>query len=130
MSMLENLKKAEAEHGLGGGEYFKVQNGNNVIRVLCEGVPHEGAPAPNVPGGTEAERMSNAVRKIPVALQDRVNELDRGLKLPARTLRLLTRFRQRAADRFAHHPPVHPQFLRHPYHRPDPKLVLATDLFE
>jgi hypothetical protein len=38
--MLENLKKAESEHGL-GGEYFKVQNGNNIIRVLTEGVYHE-----------------------------------------------------------------------------------------
>lgn len=39
--MLENLKKLEAEKGLGGGDYFKVQNGNNVIRVLTEGVLHE-----------------------------------------------------------------------------------------
>lgn len=41
MSLLENLKKLETEHNLGGGEYFKVQNGNNIIRVLTEGVYHE-----------------------------------------------------------------------------------------
>ena len=38
--MLENLKKLE-EAGKFGGEYFKVQNGNNIIRVLTEGVYHE-----------------------------------------------------------------------------------------
>lgn len=38
--MLENLKKAETEHGL-GGDYFKVQNGNNIVRVLTEGVYNE-----------------------------------------------------------------------------------------
>ncbi len=41
MSMLENLKKVEAEKNLGGGDYFKVQNGNNIIRVCTEGVYHE-----------------------------------------------------------------------------------------
>lgn len=41
MSMLENLKKTEAEKNLGGGDYFKVKNGNNVIRVLTEGEFHE-----------------------------------------------------------------------------------------
>ncbi len=40
MSMLENLKKTEAEHGL-GGDYFKVQNGNNLVRVLSEGIYRE-----------------------------------------------------------------------------------------
>ena len=40
MSMLENLKKAETEHGLGGA-YFKVQDGNNIVRVVSEGVYHE-----------------------------------------------------------------------------------------
>jgi hypothetical protein len=39
--MLENLKKIEAEQSL-GGDYLKVKNGNNVIRVLTEGVYHEG----------------------------------------------------------------------------------------
>jgi hypothetical protein len=39
--MLENLKKVEAEKNLGGGDYFKPQNGNNIIRVLSEGVYHE-----------------------------------------------------------------------------------------
>ena len=39
--MLENLKKVEAEQSL-GGDYFKVKNGNNVVRVLTEGVYHEG----------------------------------------------------------------------------------------
>lgn len=41
MSMLENLKKVEAEHDLGGGQSFKVQNGDNIVRVLTEGVFHE-----------------------------------------------------------------------------------------
>jgi len=39
--MLENLKKVEAEHNLGGGDYFKPQNGDNIIRVLTEGIYHE-----------------------------------------------------------------------------------------
>lgn len=39
--MLENLKKLEDSGKVGGGEYFKVQNGNNIIRVLTEGVYHE-----------------------------------------------------------------------------------------
>jgi hypothetical protein len=41
MSMLENLKKLEEAGTVGGGDYFKVQNGNNIIRVLTEGVYHE-----------------------------------------------------------------------------------------
>jgi hypothetical protein len=39
--MLENLKKLEESGTVGGGDYFKVQNGNNIIRVLTEGVYHE-----------------------------------------------------------------------------------------
>jgi hypothetical protein len=39
--MLENLKKLEESGKVGGGEYFKVANGNNIIRVLTEGVYHE-----------------------------------------------------------------------------------------
>jgi hypothetical protein len=39
--MLENLKKLEDSGKVGGGEYFKVQNGNNIIRVLTEGIYHE-----------------------------------------------------------------------------------------
>jgi hypothetical protein len=38
--MLENLKKTEAEHGL-GGDYFKPQNGNNLIRAISEGIYRE-----------------------------------------------------------------------------------------
>lgn len=41
MSMLQNLKKLEESGKVGGGEYFKVQNGNNIIRVLTEGLYHE-----------------------------------------------------------------------------------------
>ena len=43
MSMLENLKKLEDSGKVGGGDYFKVQNGNNIVRVLTEGVYHESA---------------------------------------------------------------------------------------
>jgi hypothetical protein len=39
--MLENLKKLEAEGTVGGGDYFKVQTGNNIVRVLSEGVYRE-----------------------------------------------------------------------------------------
>lgn len=39
--MLENLKKLEEAGKVGGGEYFKVQNGNNIIRVITEGIYHE-----------------------------------------------------------------------------------------
>lgn len=38
----ETIKKAEDEYGLGKGEYFKVQEGYNRIRVLSEFVLHEG----------------------------------------------------------------------------------------
>jgi hypothetical protein len=41
MSMLENLKKLEESGKVGGSDYFKVQNGNNIIRVLTEGVYKE-----------------------------------------------------------------------------------------
>ena len=41
--MLENLKKLEDSGKVGGGDYFKVQNGNNIVRVLTEGVYHESA---------------------------------------------------------------------------------------
>lgn len=41
MSMLENLKKLEEAGKVGGGEYFKVQNGNNIVRVITEGIYHE-----------------------------------------------------------------------------------------
>jgi hypothetical protein len=39
--MLENLKKLEESGKVGGGESFKVQEGNNIIRVLSEGIYHE-----------------------------------------------------------------------------------------
>jgi hypothetical protein len=39
--MLENLKKLEESGKVGGSDYFKVQNGNNIIRVLTEGVYKE-----------------------------------------------------------------------------------------
>src|ERR1039457_5238156 len=42
MSMLENLKKLEESGKVGGSDYLKIQNGNNVVRVLTEGVLHEG----------------------------------------------------------------------------------------
>jgi len=38
MSMLENLKKLESEGKVGGSDYFKPQEGNNIIRVLTEGI--------------------------------------------------------------------------------------------
>jgi hypothetical protein len=38
MSMLTNLKKLEAEGKVGGSDYFKPQNGNNIFRVLTEGI--------------------------------------------------------------------------------------------
>jgi hypothetical protein len=41
MSMLENLKKLEESGKVGGSDYFKVQNGNNIIRVISEGIYHE-----------------------------------------------------------------------------------------
>ena len=39
--MLENLKKLEQSGKVGGSDYYKVQNGNNIIRVLTEGVYKE-----------------------------------------------------------------------------------------
>ena len=36
--MLENLKKLETEGKVGGSDYFKPQNGNNIMRVLTEGI--------------------------------------------------------------------------------------------
>jgi len=38
----ETIKKAEEEYGLGKGEYFKPQEGDNRIRILSEFVLHEG----------------------------------------------------------------------------------------
>ncbi len=37
----ETIKKAEQEYGLGKGEYFKVQEGDNVIRLLSPCLPHQ-----------------------------------------------------------------------------------------
>jgi len=39
--MLEGLKKLEEAGKVSGGDYFKVQNCNNIIRVLSEGVYKE-----------------------------------------------------------------------------------------
>lgn len=39
--MLENLKKLEESGKVGGSDYFKVQNGNNIIRVISEGIYKE-----------------------------------------------------------------------------------------
>lgn len=39
--MLENLKKLEESGKVGGSDYFTVAEGNNIIRVLSEGVYHE-----------------------------------------------------------------------------------------
>jgi len=36
--MLENLKKLEAEGKVGASDYFKPQSGNNIIRILTEGI--------------------------------------------------------------------------------------------
>lgn len=42
MNINEAIEKAESEYGLGKGEYFKVQEGVNKIRVVSELVFHEG----------------------------------------------------------------------------------------
>lgn len=39
--MLENLKKLEDSGKVGGSDYYKVQNGNNIVRVLTEGIYKE-----------------------------------------------------------------------------------------
>jgi len=39
--MLENLKKLEESGTVGGGDYLTVKEGNNIIRVLSEGIFHE-----------------------------------------------------------------------------------------
>lgn len=36
-----NYKKAEKEYNLGKGEYFKLQEGQNKIRLISECLPHE-----------------------------------------------------------------------------------------
>jgi len=38
--MSEAFEKAEKEFNLGGGEYFKVKEGSNKIRVISEWLPH------------------------------------------------------------------------------------------
>jgi hypothetical protein len=69
-------------------------------------------------------------RRFSVRFQNRVDEIDRLLQLPSRPLRLLPRLRQRAADRFAHHPAMHAQLRGHAHDGPDPELVLPADLLE
>lgn len=36
----EILQQAEKEYGLGSGEYLKIKEGDNKIRLLSEGLPH------------------------------------------------------------------------------------------
>ena len=43
---------------------------------------------------------------------------------------LLPRLGQRAADRLAHHPPMHSQLLGHSRDRSDSELVLPANLLE
>jgi hypothetical protein len=38
--------------------------------------------------------------------------------------------RPRIRQRLAHHPPVHPELVRHPADRPNAELVFPADLFE
>jgi ribosomal protein L40E len=39
-------------------------------------------------------------------------------------------WRSRIRQRLAHHPPVHPELVRHPADRPNAELVFPADLFE
>jgi hypothetical protein len=69
-------------------------------------------------------------RSFTVTFQNRIDKLDCRLELPSRSLMLLSRLRQGASDRLAHHPSVHSYFLGHSGDRPDPKLKLPANLFE
>lgn len=69
-------------------------------------------------------------RRLAIGLQNAVYELNRGLHFPARSLCLLSRLRQRTADRLPNHPPVNAQFLGHAGDGPHAKLVLPTDLLK
>lgn len=40
-SFSSTIAQAEKEYGLGGGEYFKVKEGTNKIRILSEALPHQ-----------------------------------------------------------------------------------------
>ncbi len=40
-SFSSTIAQAEKEYGLGGGEYFKVKDGANKIRILSEALPHQ-----------------------------------------------------------------------------------------
>ena len=75
-------------------------------------------------------RVPLLARRFPVGFQNRIHKLDRRLQLPSRPFGLLPRLRQRAADRLAHHAPMHAQLLGHPAIVPIAELVLSADLFE
>jgi hypothetical protein len=69
-------------------------------------------------------------RRLPVALQDRIDEILDRPQLGTRPFRSLPLRRQRAPQGFPHHPPVHTELAGYSANRPLTVLVLSPHLFK
>ncbi len=69
-------------------------------------------------------------RRFLVGLQNSFDPRNHRSHFHLLPLGLLPRFRYRIGDRFAHHPPVHAELLRHPFDCSDAMRVFTPDLLE
>jgi len=74
--------------------------------------------------------LRERLRRLLILFKNLVYEGDGRIHLPVPSLRLLSRLRQSASNRLAHHSPMHVQFLCDPGNRADAEFVLPADLLE
>ncbi len=83
---------------------------------------------PQDPTVDAPRRVPLLARRTPVLVQHRINERHDAVQLRLDPLRV--NVRRRPGDRLPHHPAMHPELGRNPRDRPDPKLMLPTELLE
>jgi hypothetical protein len=96
-------------------------------RRLGDLVPRSLLPEPHV---DPMRRVPLFPRRLPVRLQDRVDEVDHRLDPGPRALPWHLHGRHRVVQRLAHQPTMHPQLPRDPLDRSDPELIFPSDLLE
>ena len=69
-------------------------------------------------------------RRLPVGFQHLLDPRHNRPQLGLVPFRDFARRRNRIADRFPHHPPVHTELPRHPFDRPYAVLILPAHLLE
>ena len=79
----------------------------------------------------------DAARRVPllpwrqaVGRQNRIDEVLHRRQRRLRPRRVGARRRHRIGQRLAHHPPMHAQLAGHSFNRPDPELILPSNLCE